>query len=108
MTVVESEAAEVRKAVDTVLAGGSIRGIGADLAGHEVTTTMGGPGTPARRTHDYVRHGTTSLFAALNLTTGQVLGSLHARHRAVEFTKFLNKIDAEVPEGLDVHLVMDN
>ena len=66
------------------------------------------PGTPARRTHDYVRHGTTSLFAALNLTTGQVLGSLHARHRAVEFTKFLRKIDAEVPADLDVHLVLDN
>ncbi len=66
------------------------------------------PGTPARATHDYKRHGTSSLFAALNTTTGKVIGSLHARHRAVEFKKFLQKIDKEVPAELDVHLILDN
>ncbi len=66
------------------------------------------PGTPKRRSHDYVRHGTTSLFAALDAATGKVIGSLHARHRATEFKKFLEAIDAEVPKGLDVHLVVDN
>jgi len=66
------------------------------------------PGTPERRSHDYVRHGTTSLFAALNMATGKVIGSLHRRHRASEFKKFLIRIDEEVPEGLDVHLILDN
>ncbi|MGH6996987.1 MAG: IS630 family transposase [Phenylobacterium sp.] len=66
------------------------------------------PGTPERRSHDYVRHGTTSLFAALDMATGKVIGSLHARHRAIEFKKFLQRIDAEVPKDLDVHLVLDN
>jgi transposase len=66
------------------------------------------PGTPERRSHDYVRHGTTSLFAALDASTGMVIGSLHARHRAVEFKKFLARIDAEVPGDLAVHLVLDN
>jgi len=66
------------------------------------------PGTPERRSHDYVRHGTTSLFAALNMATGKVIGSLHRRHRAGEFKKFLARIDEEVPEGLEVHLVLDN
>jgi len=66
------------------------------------------PGTPERRSHDYVRHGTTSLFAALELTTGKVIGSLHRRHRASEFKKFLMQIDAEVPDDLDVYLVLDN
>jgi len=66
------------------------------------------PGMPERRTHDYVRHGTTSLFAALNTADGTVISSLHRRHRAVEFRKFLSKIDAEVPEHLEVHLVCDN
>ena len=60
------------------------------------------PGTPARASHDYVRHGTSSLYAALDLTTGKVIGSLHARHRAQEFLAFLKKIDAEVPADLDV------
>ncbi|MBB5788434.1 transposase [Jiangella mangrovi] len=55
------------------------------------------PGTPQRATHDYKRYGTSSLYAALDLATGQVIGSLHARHRAIEFKKFLAKIDAEVP-----------
>ncbi len=66
------------------------------------------PGTPARASHDYVRHGTSSLYAALDVTTGKVIGSLHARHRAVEFGKFLRTIDAQVPPELDVHLVLDN
>ena len=66
------------------------------------------PGTPARASHDYVRHGTSSLYAALDLTTGKVIGALHSRHRATEFLGFLRKIDAEVPADLDVHLVLDN
>jgi transposase len=66
------------------------------------------PGTPERRSHDYVRHGTTSLFAALNMATGKVIGSLHRRHRASEFKKFLIRIDEEVPDDLDVHLILDN
>jgi transposase len=66
------------------------------------------PGTPARATHDYVRAGTSSLYAALNLATGKVIGSLHARHRAIEFKKFLVTLDREVPADLDVHIVLDN
>src|SRR4051794_10431455 len=66
------------------------------------------PGVPERATHDYKRHGTSSLYAALDLTTGKVLGRLHRRHRAIEFKKFLQAIDAEVPARLDVHLVLDN
>jgi transposase len=66
------------------------------------------PGVPERRTHDYVRHGVTSLFAALNMATGLVTTSLHRRHRAVEFRKFLATIDKVVPAELDVHLVIDN
>ena len=66
------------------------------------------PGMPERRTHDYVRHGTTSLFAAFNIADGTVIGSLHRRHRAIEFRKFLTKIDTQVPADLDVHLVCDN
>ncbi len=66
------------------------------------------PGTPARASHDYKRAGTTSLYAALDLTTGKVIGSLHARHRAVEFRKFLVTIDRQVPAELDVHLILDN
>jgi transposase len=66
------------------------------------------PGVPERATHDYVRAGTTTLFAALNTATGEVIGSLHRRHRAVEFKKFLVKLDKEIPNGLDVHLVCDN
>ena len=66
------------------------------------------PGTPARATHDYVRAGTSSLYAALDLATGKVIGSLHARHRAIEFRKFLIKLDREVPTDLDVHVVLDN
>jgi transposase len=66
------------------------------------------PGTPARATHDYKRAGTTSLFAALDTATGKVIGSLHARHRAIEFKTFLQRIDAEVPTGFEVHLILDN
>lgn len=66
------------------------------------------PGTPARATHDYVRHGTSSLYAALDLATGKVIGSLHSRHRSQEFLAFLKKIDAEVPADLDCHVVLDN
>jgi transposase len=66
------------------------------------------PGTPERATHDYERNGTTSLYAALNVQSGEVIGSLHQRHRAVEFLKFLKRIDAAVPAGLTVHLVLDN
>ena len=66
------------------------------------------PGMPEKRTHDYVRHGTTSLFAAFNIADGTVISSIHRRHRAVEFKKFLTKIDAQVPDHLDVHVVADN
>lgn len=66
------------------------------------------PTTPARMTHDYVRHGTTSLFAALNLATGSVITQHHRRHRHQEFLKFLKAIDASTPAELDLHLVCDN
>lgn len=66
------------------------------------------PGQPARRSHDYKRHGTTSLFAALDIATGRVIGKCYGRHRAVEFRKFLDEIEAAVPTDLDVHLVIDN
>jgi transposase-like protein/transposase len=66
------------------------------------------PGMPERRSHDYVRHGTTSLFAAFNIADGTVISELHRRHRAAEFKKFLARIDKTVPAELDVHLVCDN
>ncbi len=66
------------------------------------------PGTPQRATHDYKRAGTSSLYAALDITTGKVIGALHQRHRAIEFKKFLQAIDREVPDDLTVHLVLDN
>jgi transposase len=66
------------------------------------------PGVPERRTHDYSRHGTTTLFAALNIATGKVIGELHRRHRSQEFLRFLRTIDEAVPKKLEVHLVMDN
>ena len=66
------------------------------------------PGTPARASHDYIRAGTSSLYAALNITSGEVISSLHARHRALEFKKFLQKIDKEVPAEYAVHVVLDN
>ena len=66
------------------------------------------PGMPERRTHDYLRHGITSLFAAFNIADGTVISELHRRHRAIEFRKFLAAIDKAVPADLDVHLVCDN
>ena len=66
------------------------------------------PGMPEKRTHDYVRNGTTSLFAAFNIDDGTVISSLHRRHRSIEFKKFLTKIDAQVPADLAVHLICDN
>jgi transposase len=66
------------------------------------------PGMPERRTHDYLRHGITSLFAASSIADGTVISELHRRHRAIEFRKFLTAIDKAVPAGLDVHLVCDN
>lgn len=66
------------------------------------------PGVPERQSHDYKRAGTSSLFAALDVASGKVIGSLHARHRAVEFRRFLIAIDKAVPADLDVHLILDN
>jgi transposase len=66
------------------------------------------PGMPERRTHDYARHGVTSLFAAYGIANGTVISELHRRHRHQEFLKFLKRIDKNVPAGLDVHLVCDN
>ena len=66
------------------------------------------PGQPERRSHDYTRHGTTTLFAALDIATGEVIGRCFARHRAREFLSFLRTVEANVPTDLDVHLVMDN
>ena len=66
------------------------------------------PGQAERRTHDYVRHGTTSLFAALDVKAGTVIGRCFPRHRAAEFRRFLDDIEAAVPSDLDVHLVLDN
>jgi transposase len=66
------------------------------------------PGMPERRTHDYIRNGITTLFAALDVASGQIIGSIHRRHRAAEFKKFLAKIDKQVPADLDVHLICDN
>jgi transposase len=65
-------------------------------------------GTPERRTHDYRRHGTTSLFAALDVATGTVIGACHRRHRSQEFLRFLEQIDASIPATLDIHLILDN
>lgn len=66
------------------------------------------PGQAERRTHDYKRHGTTSLFAALELKTSRVIGQLHRRHRSLEFRQFLDVIEANVPAGLEAHLILDN
>lgn len=66
------------------------------------------PGLPERRTHDYTRHGTTTLFAALDVASGKVIGELHRRHRSKEFLTFLRTIENNVPAELDVHLIMDN
>jgi transposase len=66
------------------------------------------PGQVERHTHDYVRHGTTSLFAALDVAAGKVIGRCYARHRAAEFGKFLDTVEKAMPKDLDVHVVMDN
>ena len=66
------------------------------------------PGTPQRRTHDYKRNGTTNLYAALDVASGKVIADLTPRHRAEEFRRFLSLIDKSVPEGLDVHVIVDN
>ena len=66
------------------------------------------PGLPERATHDYKRHGTSSLYAALDVSTGKVIGALHSRHRAIEFKQFLQTLDREVPAELDVHVILDN
>jgi transposase len=65
-------------------------------------------GQVERRTHDYKRHGVTSLFAALDIATGNVLGKCYRRHRSVEFLDFLKRIDAAVPADMEIHLVLDN
>jgi len=66
------------------------------------------PGIPERQTHDDIRHGTTTLFAALNVLTGVVIGQCLPRHRNTEFLKFLRTIDREVPKGLQIHMICDN
>jgi transposase len=66
------------------------------------------PGLPERRTHDYLRHGITTLFAALDISSGEVTGQIHRRHRATEFKKFLTLLDKQIPAELDVHLICDN
>ena len=66
------------------------------------------PGLPERQTHDYKRHGTTTLFAAFNILNGKVIGSCLPRHRGKEFIKFLNQLEKEVPPELDIHLILDN
>jgi transposase len=66
------------------------------------------PGTPARQTHDYTRHGTTNLYAALDVASGKVITQMSPRHRATEFKRFLGRVDGQVPSGLDVHVICDN
>ena len=66
------------------------------------------PGQAERRPHDYTRHGVTSLFAALDVATGRVIGQCYPRHRSSEFRRFLDRIEAAVPSGLEVHVIMDN
>jgi len=66
------------------------------------------PGVPARQSHDYERHGVTSLFAALDVASGVTISNCYRRHRHQEFLKFLNEIDTNLPDGFEVHLVMDN
>src|SRR5207247_6492793 len=66
------------------------------------------PGIPAQQTHDYIRHGTTSLFAALDVATGKVIGQCHRRHRHQEFLKFLERVDAQLPPNRHVPVILDN
>ncbi|EQD55414.1 ISRSO5-transposase protein, partial [mine drainage metagenome] len=65
-------------------------------------------GRAGTMTHDYKRNGTTTLFAALNVLTGVVIGQCLPKHRNIEFLKFLKKIDKQVPKGLEIHLILDN
>ncbi|MFC1455628.1 transposase [Microvirga arabica] len=66
------------------------------------------PGQAGRRTHDYTRHGTTSLFAVLHVKAGTVIGKCMARHRASEFRRFLDEVEKNMPDGFDIHVVMDS
>ncbi len=66
------------------------------------------PGLPERQTHDYKRHGTTTLFAAFNILNGKVIGTCQERHRSREFVRFLTHLEKNLPTGQDVHLIMDN
>lgn len=66
------------------------------------------PGQAERRTHDYARHGTTSLYAALDVKAGTIIGKCMPRHRAEEFRRFLNTVEKNAPAELDIHVVMDN
>jgi transposase len=66
------------------------------------------PGIPAKQTHDYIRHGTTTLFAALSMLDGKVIGECMPRHRHQEFIKFLNTLNEEIPEDKELHLIVDN
>lgn len=74
------------------------------VSGHRLTIRTPEP----HASHDYVRAGTSSLYAAANLSTGKVIGRLPARHRAIEFKNFLATLDREVPADLDLHVVLDN
>lgn len=74
----------------------------------EETLAIDEAGQPARQSHDYKRNGTTSLFATLDIATGRVIGKCYGRHRAAEFRKFPDEIEAAVPSDIDVHLVMNN
>jgi len=65
------------------------------------------PGVPERRSHDYIRHGTIDLFAALNTATGKVIGQLSAQHRAIDFRDFLDQIDRQVDPALAIHVICD-
>ena len=88
--------------------GGVVRGREAADSSRSQPVLPMRPGLAERRTHDYRRHGTTSLFAALDVATGEVLGRCFPRHRAVEFRRFLDDLAKAVPEDLDIHLVLDN
>lgn len=88
--------------------GGAIRFQDRDLEECGVIPVIGRPGQAERRTHDYTRHGTTSLFAALNVATGEIIGKCLRRHRAREFHRFLDLVERNVPDELDVHAIVDN
>jgi hypothetical protein len=66
------------------------------------------PGTLQQATHDYLRHGTTNLYAAMDVASGKVISQMTARHRAIEFQRFLDRVNAQVPAGLDIHVICDN